>query len=514
MKKKNTWILLVILAVLAVTGIGGAFLIQNKASEKVYTEKMTEGRKYLSQMKYEEAVAAFEFALKENPEDESAYVAIYRVRAAQGEMELAREILEEGYEKTKSKRLSKLLSDNMEKTEAAEASSETEDLTETLERKLQEVTMNTAMFQKLTNYNYSSYKKEFGRPVSSELQGSSLEVVHGKIQAIFVYQNAAGEEKSIDSAKKLPKDMAKPAYIQLQNPGLLFKNFDSGVTFDRLCEIVGSKVVCRYSREADSYVDVFTYGDCEVEIACEENGDITEDCRWNKIVPPESKVEGEKVPTDGVIVNAVTGEGIENALLVFEPEDRSLEKEEARTDRQGRFAIELSPGVYQVRVSCDGFIEDSFPLEVEEGTPVSGIPFTLSPMLLSGEIRIVLTWNAYPTDLDSHLAGTSISGKRMEIYFGRKHAEDRGEEIAVLDVDETSGFGPETTTIYMDGSYDFWVEDFTHSGEIGSSGAVVKVYSGNSDTPEIFEVPSGSGNVWNVFSIENGVIHPSNTITE
>ena len=36
-------------------------------SEKVYKEKMAEGRKYLSQMKYEEAVAAFEFALEEKP---------------------------------------------------------------------------------------------------------------------------------------------------------------------------------------------------------------------------------------------------------------------------------------------------------------------------------------------------------------------------------------------------------------------------------------------------------------
>ena len=59
MKKKNTVILVLIILVLIGTGIGGFFLIQGQMSEKVYKEKMAEGRKYLSRMKYEEDVAAF-----------------------------------------------------------------------------------------------------------------------------------------------------------------------------------------------------------------------------------------------------------------------------------------------------------------------------------------------------------------------------------------------------------------------------------------------------------------------
>ena len=76
------------------------------------------------------------------------------------------------------------------------------------------------------------------------------------------------------------------------------------------------------------------------------------------------------------------------------------------------------------------------------------------------------------------------------------------------------GFGPETTTIYMDGNYDFWVNDFTHSGDIGSSGAQVKVYTADKAAPEVFDVPQGSGNNWNVFRIENGKVVSVNTITD
>lgn len=513
MKKKNIGIIVLIVILLACIGAGGVFLIKGQKSEKIYKEKMTEGRKYFTQMKYEEAVAAFEFALKENPKEETAYISIYRVRAAQGEVEMAIQILREGYRETKSERLSELLALYIEKTERGEDKTQEDTPVETLEAKSDSITMNTAMLQKLKNYTYANYEEEFGRYISNEMQGNTLEVTHGKIEASFSYRNQKSEKKSINTAQKLPYDYAKPSSIRLANLGLLFKNFDTGITFERLQEIVGTKVTCAYSDAAESYVDSFTYNDCEIQIACEENGDIVKRTAWNQIIPPEGTEETEETPVDGVIVNAVTGKGVQGASLVFEPEDSSLNTEEVWTDRNGSFGAELAPGVYEVKVSCDGFIEDSFELEVEEGTPVSGIYFTLSPVLDSGEIRIVLTWNAYPPDLDSHLEGTSATGKNIHVYFGRRNAGSGGEQVAFLDVDETGGFGPETTTIYMDGSYYFRVEDFRHTGKIGGSGAQVKVYFSNGEQPQVFDVPQGSGNVWEVFSIENGVIQPINTIT-
>lgn len=515
MKKKSMIVLAALLLVLTGITIGGFLLIDKQADTKVYKEKMEEGRNYFSRMMYEEAIASFEFALEKNPGDEEAYVSIYHVRSAQGETTLALRALREGYRETKSDRLKEMLSKYEEKLQTPMLQEKDKaEIIKTTERKDEAISINVAMVQKLQQYNFAAYEREFGRHISNEMTGDSLEMVHGKIQAIFVYQDARGEEKSIDGAKNMPRDHAKPAYITLQNLSLLFRNFETGLSFGRLQEIVGSKVKCEDSAEAGSKVVKFTYGGCEFEIACADNGDIVQSSAWNKIIPPKAAKENGKVAVDGIIVNAVTGEGLQGAALIFEPEERNMDTIDIQTGSNGIFETELEPGVYEVEVSHDGFITDTFDLEVEAESPVSGINFPLSPTLSTGEIRIVLTWNAFPTDLDSHLGGTSATGKRFEVYFAHPQANDGNQQIALLDVDETGGFGPETTTVYMDGSYDFWVEDFTHSGQIGSSGAQVKVYMGNGGAPEVFDVPQGSGNRWNVFSIENGSLRQTNTITE
>lgn len=507
MKKRGILVTILIVFLLIAAGMGGYFLIQNQSAEKVYREKMSEGRKYMSQMKYDEAVASFEFALEKNPKNEAAYVSIYRVRAAQGDIDEAIRILRKGYKETKSERLSELLDNYLEKSEKYMAGKNKKVEMETLEAQSEEILMNTSVVQKLKNLNYAGYEKEFGKRVSSEMQGKSLEITHSGIEAVFVYENQRGEEKSIDTAKKVPYDTAKPSGIRVQNLALLFKNFETGLTLERLEELVGTKVTCSYNEKEKIYTDAFTYNDCEIEIACDKNGNIVKSSAWNRIVPPKAEKKGEKTSVDGVIINAVTGQGIKDALLVFKPKDRELEIIEVRTSENGSFETEAEPGQYEIEVSCDGFITDSFQIEAEEGVPLSGISFTLSPVLSSGEIRMVLTWGAYPADLDSHLEGTSVSGKTFELYYGRKNVENGGQQIASLDVDEIGGFGPETTTIFMDGSYHFWIKDFRNTGEIGNSGAEVKVYFSNGQEPVIFRVPEGSGNNWDVFSLENGELH-------
>lgn len=512
MKKKGILVTVLILLLLIAAGIGGYFLIQNQNTEKVYREKMSEGRKYMSQMKYDEAVAAFEFALEKDPKNEAAYVSIYRVRAAQGDTEAAIRILKKGYKETKSERLSELLENHLEKSEKYMAGKDKKVEMETLEAQSEEILMNTSMVQKLKNLNYAGYEKEFGERVSSEMQGKSLEVTHSGIEAVFVYENQRGEEKSIDTAKKVPYDQAKPSSIRVQNLALLFKNFESGITLERLENLVGTKVICSYNEEEETYTDAFTYNDCEMEIACDREGNIVKSSAWNRIIPPKAEEKSEKVPIDGVIVNAITGQGIKDAVLLFQPKDKDRETIEVRTNANGSFETEAEPGQYEVEVSCEGFITEKFEIEAEEDVPLSGINFTLSPVLSSGEIRIVLTWGAYPADLDSHLKGTSANGETFELYYGRRNIESGGEQIASLDVDEMGGFGPETTTVYMDGSYDFWIKDFRNTGEIGNSGAEVKVYFSDGQEPMVFQVPEGSGNIWDVFSLENGEIHSINKI--
>lgn len=513
MKKKNTVILVLIILVLIGTGIGGFFLIQGQMSEKVYKEKMAEGRKYLSRMKYEEAVAAFEFALEEKPEEEEPYISIYRTRVAQGELRLAQRILRQGYRVTGSERISGLLETCEAKIgESKGISEETGEITENVEELSQNVTINTAMLQKLEKYTYASYSREFGKHISNEMSGESLEMVHSGIEAVFTYQNKGNQKEAVNTARKLPNENAKPVFVRLANIGMLFKNFSGGLSFDRLSAIAGTVVECEYSEEADSYVDIFMYRNCKIEIACRENGDIVKPSAWNRITPPEGNEEDENVVVDGVIINAVDGQGLDDVHLIFRDSGNGQITEEVDTDSDGNYEVKLPEGTYEVEVIKDGFITDVFEVEVEPGQPVSGEQFPLSPELGAGEIRIVLTWNAYPTDLDAYIRGKTSSGESVFISYRHKVEKINGEIAAELDVDERAGFGPETITIYADGDYEFSVVDFTNTGDIGSSGAQVKVYMEGSSTPEVFNIPQEPGVLWEVFRIEDGRIISVNDI--
>jgi len=63
-----------------------------------------------------------------------------------------------------------------------------------------------------------------------------------------------------------------------------------------------------------------------------------------------------------------------------------------------------------------------------------------NPHVTDGSVRFVLTWGYLPKDLDSHL----FTPNEQHIYFAQKAPYLAG---ANLDVDDTTSYGPETTTI-------------------------------------------------------------------
>ncbi len=69
-------------------------------------------------------------------------------------------------------------------------------------------------------------------------------------------------------------------------------------------------------------------------------------------------------------------------------------------------------------------------------------------------------------------------------------------------MDDTTGYGPETTTIFteIDGTFTFYVYHFYGTGSLSESGATVSVYTGEALVPmRTYYVPQGSGRYWNVF---------------
>ena len=130
----------------------------------------------------------------------------------------------------------------------------------------------------------------------------------------------------------------------------------------------------------------------------------------------------------------------------------------------------------------------------------------MSQAASTDQIRFVLEWGATPSDLDSHLLGPVASGSgRFHIAYYDKDYYYNNRKYADLDLDDTTSYGPETTTIYYKngtGIYSFYVHDFTNRSdtncnEMAKSGAKVSVYKG-SQLMHVFRVPDKAGTLWHV----------------
>lgn len=189
------------------------------------------------------------------------------------------------------------------------------------------------------------------------------------------------------------------------------------------------------------------------------------------------------------------------------------------TDEQGRYTCELEQGYYTFVLQKEGYIVGSIhviSLADEKGNQrVLQQDATLSPELKEGEYRIILTWRATPSDLDSHLKGYDNGVCKFHVYYGNRYYIEEGEIVAFLDRDDVTAYGPETVTLTMqvdeNSKYEYYVRDFSNGGKSESlalslSGAKVEVYFGNDKVEEFIVSPNQCGTVWNVFEIINGKI--------
>lgn len=138
--------------------------------------------------------------------------------------------------------------------------------------------------------------------------------------------------------------------------------------------------------------------------------------------------------------------------------------------------------------------------------------------LSADSIRVVLTWGENPADLDSHLR---IDDGADGVFEHHVYYSNKSEGGATLDVDDTTSYGPETTTITVsEGAiYHYYVYRYTNdtTTDLSHSGAKVTIYVGTSTVPEYeLYVPSGDGRYWDVFTYdaESGAFEIINVITE
>lgn len=190
----------------------------------------------------------------------------------------------------------------------------------------------------------------------------------------------------------------------------------------------------------------------------------------------------------------------------------------ATSGPDGTFTVQdLEPGRYLVTATAEGF-QPPAPSEVAvQAAQTSTVDLLLSPQLQPGGLRVVLTWDEDPDDLDSHL--WLPAAQPYHIYYQNLGALSAC-PFAQLDIDDTSGFGPETVTIgqSVPGSYRYAVHRFGGTETLSQSAAIVQVFDAEG-LVATFEVPqngTGAEEWWHVFDVDvaTGDLVPSNRLLQ
>lgn len=221
----------------------------------------------------------------------------------------------------------------------------------------------------------------------------------------------------------------------------------------------------------------------------------------------------------GKITDAVTGNPVKNVKLSIRkgwdnPSYGNIVTT-VETDDNGEFTYKttnflgiifgLESGNYTATTSKTGYASTSFNIVVVPATVKGGQNATIAP-ITQGNYRVVLSWGAVPSDLDSHMTAYTTSGSYEHVYYSSKLGY-----TANLDRDDTSSYGPETITITkFDGLRDgftYSVHDFSNKSNsnskvLSSSGAVVELYKGNTLLKKYYVPTDKVGTVWRVFSID------------
>lgn len=510
------WFILGALGVLLVILIISAvFLINSEVKQKNYKVAFLAGNKFYKEGNYQNAIQEYKKALQYDKDQEGAYLNLASAYIALGDYSSANSILELGVSLMESSRLKekKKYVEQMVWSTTGEEDGKIiqENLTiDEIVGLSEQVTLENSMFDMVANYTYSDYYRDFGQPVHKSADGGKVGLNYDKPRFTTIYYDIDGEEVV---EGEMPYATVKPCEVSFADLTSIFNsgNKKFAVSKEKLQQLFGDQT--KFLQKDGSYMMVAEYKDCRVTIETDSNGNIVSSKSRNQLEPLRREVdeveEVGKGRINGYIQNAMTGAGMAATMNFRERGQQSgtILATIQSSAMDGSYTYEGDAGTYTVEVMAEGYITEYMDVEIVESQVRTAEAMVLSPTITASEMRIVLTWGVTPYDLDSHTDGISSGGSTFDIDFRNKEAAGVGN----LDVDDTNGYGPETTTMMdMNAVFDFYVVDFGTTGMMASSGAVVKVYL--NDQIYSFEVPSGQGNRWDVFHYENGKITTINSL--
>lgn len=243
---------------------------------------------------------------------------------------------------------------------------------------------------------------------------------------------------------------------------------------------------------------------------------------YNSTIELISNTSTENGTASGVIYDVLTGNGVKGLTLKIRSgmgNTTGTIVKTIKTGEDGKYSVALPAGNYCVQIidertlsnEKDRYLTNSFDIKTIGNKTIGSQNGNVSTAISAQQVRIVLKWGEYPRDLDSHLVGPTSDGSKFHTYFSKNGYYEDDIKIADLDLDDTSSYGPETTTIYnpISGKYQFYVHDYSNranddSLELSKSGATVQVYIGASNKPAYtFNVPKQKGTLWKVFEYDS-----------
>ncbi len=253
-----------------------------------------------------------------------------------------------------------------------------------------------------------------------------------------------------------------------------------GVTADL---ILGSEIIETQTSDSNGKYGFADITDDEYQIDLSYDGYITTNMWTGVVMDIESQLPNAPIvmhpvilhgDISGKITDALTGNPLRDVAIklrwgINPPTSRPI-LYSATTGQGGNYSIsDVKAGVYTIFASKDGYRDGSFTGKSIGAQATPNQDGFLSPTIEGDELRIVLTWGQFPLDLDSHLwAPHNGCEAANPFHLFYPDAEDYGGQgcssYFSLDLDDTSSFGPETTTIWQwySGRYWFLVHDYSN----------------------------------------------------
>ena len=209
-KKKKVCLLVVVIVIIAI--IAGLILYKN--SDAVMVRKQLDlGQKYLSELEYDQAVAAYEIAIEIEPMNVDAYLGLADAYIGKGDYEAAVRALQKGYDLTQDENLKNKLEEVNLEIDRLRAVAEAAKLEEEEDNKYSEVNLNfldefkfqgksvadwkqeeliSFFEQNCSDYFYDDYDVPFARYGMDNYNINEVEVIHhdDKTTSIFIYGDA------------------------------------------------------------------------------------------------------------------------------------------------------------------------------------------------------------------------------------------------------------------------------------------------------------------------------------